>query len=57
MEQTTPETPDDEPQVVSGILDFSDRHRNVLKTAFSVVLIIGMVYGILVWAEVVPYLF
>jgi len=55
MQPTNPDAPKETPSVRSGILDVTDRQRNVLKMLFSAFLLTGMLYGVLVWMEVAPY--
>lgn len=57
MKSTAPDVPEETPNVRSGILNITDRQRNALKVLFSAFLSVGMLYGVLVWMELVPYVF
>lgn len=57
MASVTSEPQDKSSNKATDILTIPERRRETMKIILSVFLLTGMAYGVLVWAEIVPYVF
>lgn len=54
MDSTIPDTPADNSGKSTGILRVDDQLKDRIKILLAVVLLVGMIYGVLIWAEILP---